>query len=78
MTSTVSRLAVPSFDLTTLTLHENVPDMLSLKGESHIFALIPGGGGNMKNGLKNQIVSEHFIITVLFFVSFCYLNCCYT
>jgi len=61
MTSIVSRLTVPSFDMITLTLNENVTNMWKLKRESNVFALIPGGGGNMKNGLKNQIVSILFI-----------------
>ena len=54
MTSTVCRLAVPSFDLMTLTLSGN-----NSKGEKlyKTFVLVPGGGGATKSGVKNQIVS---------------------
>lgn len=42
--SNVHRLKVPSFDLTWLSLTEN----------DHV-ALIAGGGGSFKSGVKNQI-----------------------
>jgi len=55
MKSTVCRLKVPSFDLTTLSIATDN----SGKGEKRLkeFVLVPGGGGSTKSGVKNQIVS---------------------
>jgi hypothetical protein len=55
MKSTVCRLKVPSFDLTTLTIATGSSSGKSGPSQKE-FVLVPGGGGSTKSGVKNQIV----------------------
>ena len=58
----ICRLAVPSFDLVPLSLSTTSDSGGKLEVDRKIYVLVPGGGGSVKSGVKNQIVSTHFNI----------------
>ena len=69
MKSAVCRLAVPSFDLTTVlvpTGNINNSNNKKQNQQHKEYVLVPGGGGSTKSGVKNQIVSCPVVLLLPF------------